>query len=439
MKILLIFPRYEHGFSTFKDRGSWSSIIFSYPELTLPYIAALTPKRHIVEIIDENHEKIDYDQKVDLVGISCFTTFAPRVYQIADEFRRRGIKVVLGGWHPTALPEEAKQHADSVVIGEAELSWPELLHDYEENKLKPFYKSNTDFDMSIIPLARWNVIRHITFLGSIFSSRGCTHQCEFCAIASSNYHKVKYRPIRNVIEEIRQMPNKIFYFHDPSLTNDPKYTRELFKELIRQKVHKTWVANGNTNILLKIDEEFLDFAQKSGCLEWFVGFESVNQAALNKSKKTMNKVKDFKQMIKRVHKHGMLVHGGIIFGFDEDTPDIFDTTLEKMYEWELDLAEINILTPYPRTPLYNRLEHEGRITTKDWSRYNQVEVVFKPKNMSEKELFEGARKIAKEYYNIPNILLRSARIMIISKRFTSFKTTATNFAYRRYYKRDYNF
>lgn len=439
MKILLIFPRYEHGTATYKDKGSWASIIFSYPELTIPSIAALTPREHIVEIIDENHEDIDYNQKVDLVGISCFTTLAPRVYKIADEFKRRGIKVVLGGWHPTALPEEAKQHADSVVIGEAELTWPELLLDLKKNKLKPFYKSEREFDMSIIPPARRDLIKHMTFLGSVISSRGCIHQCEFCAITSSNYHKVKHRPIKNVVEEIRQIPNKIFYFHDPSLTNDPNYTRELFKELIQQKVHKTWIANGNVNVLLKIDEEFLDLAQKSGCLEWFVGFESINQAALQGSKKTINKVEDFKQMIKRAHKHGMLVQGGIIFGFDEDTPDIFDLTLAKLNEWGLDLATISILTPYPGTPLYDRLEHERRITTKDWSRYNQAEVVFKPKNMSEKELFDGARKVAKVYYSIPNILLRSAQIMIISKRFTGLTTTVSNFANRRYYKRDYNF
>jgi radical SAM superfamily enzyme YgiQ (UPF0313 family) len=439
MKIILIFPRYEHGSATYKDKESWTSNVYSYPELTLPYIAALTPREHTVEIIDESHEDIDYNQKVDLVGISCFTTLAPRVYQIADEFRRRGIKVVLGGWHPTALPEEAKQHADTVVIGEAELIWPELLHDLSKNKLKSFYKSEKEFDMSIMPPARRDLLKHMTFLGSVISSKGCIYRCEFCAITNSPYHKVRHRPIKNVVEEIRNIPNKVFYFHDPSLTNDPKYTRELFKELIQQKIHKTWIANGNVNELLKIDDEFLNLSQKAGCTEWFVGFESINQAALRGCNKTINKVEDFPRIIKRIHKHGMLVQGGFIFGFDEDTPDIFNATLEKLNAWGIDIAPVSILTPYPGTPLYDRLEREQRITSKEWSRYNQAEVVFKPKNMSENELFEGTRKVAKEFYSMPNVLSRAAKVMMTCKHPTGWTTIISNFANRRHYKGDYNF
>jgi radical SAM superfamily enzyme YgiQ (UPF0313 family) len=213
----------------------------------------------------------------------------------------------------------------------------------------------------------------------------------------------------------------------------------LFKELIKQKIHKGWVANGNANVLGKIDDEFLRLAKKSGCVEWFVGFESVSQAALNGIKKTVNKVEDFKKMIKRVHQHGMAVQGGIIFGFDEDTPDIFDLTLEKMYEWELDAVEVNILTPYPGTPLYDRLEKEERILTKEWSRYNQVDVVFQPKHMTEKELFEGARKVAKEFYTMPNVLLRALRTFAIVRRPAAVLPAGTNYTFRRYYKRDFKF
>jgi radical SAM superfamily enzyme YgiQ (UPF0313 family) len=235
------------------------------------------------------------------------------------------------------------------------------------------------------------------------------------------------------------MPNRVFAIHDPSITVNPSYARELFKELIKQKVHKGWVANGNANVLGKIDDEFLDLAYKAGCVEWFVGFESVSQESLNGIKKTVNKVEDFKRMIKRVHKHGMAIQGGIIFGFDQDTPDIFDATLEKMYEWELDAVEVNILTPYPGTPLFDRLEREGRLLTRDWKRYNQVEVVFKPKNMTEKELFEGTRKVAKEFYTMPNVLLRALRTFVIVKRVAAVLPAGTNYSFRLYYKRDFEF
>ncbi|RLF34682.1 MAG: B12-binding domain-containing radical SAM protein [Thermoplasmata archaeon] len=439
MNILLIFPRIEHGVATYHDRGSWGSILYGYPAITLPHLAAITPQRHSVEIINENYDDIDFDQNVDLVGITCLTMTAPRVYEIADEFRRRGKTVVLGGYHPSALPEEAKQHADSVVIGEAEPVWSQLLQDHEKGKLKPFYHSDEEFDMSIIPPIRRDLIRHMPILGGVQSTRGCPNRCEFCAITSFYKHGVKQRPIKNVVEEIKQMPNKFFILHDPSLTINPRYARELFKTLIREKVKKGWVANGNANVLAKIDEEFLRLARKSGCIEWFVGFESISQAALNGIKKTCNRVEDFEKMIRRVHKHGMTVQGGIIFGFDEDTPDIFDTTLEKIYEWELDVLEVNILTPFPGTPLFDRLEREGRITTKDWSRYNQIDVVFKPKNMTEKELREGARKVAKNFYSIHNIIPRIVKTMWTAKKISGILPAGTNFAFRKYYKRDFNF
>ena len=439
MKILLIFPRIEHGATTYSDKGSWSSILFGYPIITLPHLAGITPRQHTVKIANENYEDIDFDEPADLVGITSYTMTAPRVYEIADEFRRRGKKVVLGGYHPTAMPQEAIQHADSVVLGEAELTWPEVLHDAESGGLKQFYGPNPDFDMAAIPPIRRDLIRQNPMIGAVQSTRGCPNQCEFCAIASFCKHAVKQRPVKNVVEEIKQMPNRIFVIHDPSLTVNPAYSRELFKELIRQKVHKGWVSNGNSNVLGKVDEEFLELAKKSGCVEWFVGFESVSQASLNGIKKTVNKVEDFKKTIKRLHKYGMAVQGGIIFGFDQDTPEIFDLTLEKMYEWELDAVEINILTPFPGTPLYDRLEREGRIVSKDWKRYNQVDVVFKPKQMTEKELFEGSRKVAKQYYSVPNVIKRAVRTFTIVRNLPAVLPAGTNYTFRRYYKRDFHF
>jgi len=439
MNILLIFPRIEHGLTTYRDKGSWTSILFGYPAITLPHIAAITPKEHSVEIINENYDDIDFDQDVDLVGITCLTMMAHRVYEIADEFRRRGKTVVLGGYHPSALPDEAKQHADSVVIGEAENIWSHLLKDLEKGKLKPFYKSEEEVDMSSIPPIRRDLIKYMPLAGGVQSTRGCPHRCEFCAITSFYNHGMKHRPLKNVVEEIKQMPNKLFILHDPSLTANPKYARELFKELIRQKIHKGWLACGNANVLARADDEFLSLARKSGCVEWFVGFESVNQEALNGINKSCNKVKDFRKMIKRVHDYGMTIQGGIIFGFDEDTPDTFDTTLKTIDDWELDILEAYILTPLPGTPLFDRLEKEGRILTKDWTKYNLVNAVFEPKNMTVDELHEGARYVAKEFYTLPRTLKRCANIMMISKSYAGLLPMGTNLSFRRYYKRDYGF
>ena len=439
MKILLVFPRIEHGASTHSDKGSWGSIIFGYPIITLPHLAGITPKKYDVRIVNENYDTIDFDEDADLVAITCYTMTAPRVYKIADEFRSRGKKVVLGGYHPTALPDEAKQHADSIVFGMAEASWPKLLNDVEKGKLKPFYERDINFDMADIPPIRRDLIKHNPFLGAVQTTKGCPNRCEFCAISSFCRHGVRQRPIKNVVEEIKQMPNKIFVIHDPHITVNPKYARELFKELIRQKIRKSWVANGTTNVLGKVDDEFLDLARKAGCVEWFVGFESVSQAALDSIKKTHNKVENFKKMIKRVHDYGMTIQGGIIFGFDEDDSSIFDITLEKMYELEIDVVEINILTPYPGTPLFDKLEREGRLLTKDWSRYNQVDVVFQPKKMSVKELLDGARKVAKEFYSWPKMLKRDVKIFSITKKIGAILPAGTNYSFRRYYKRDFDF
>jgi radical SAM superfamily enzyme YgiQ (UPF0313 family) len=439
MNILLIFPRIEHGATTYYNKGNWSSIIFGYPIITLPHIAAITPKKHNVRIINENYENINFDYNVDLIGITTYTMTAPRVYEIADEFRSRGKKVVLGGYHATALPEEAIKHADSLILGMAESNWPELLDDFEKGKMKQIYPRNTNFDMADIPPLRRDLIRHNPLMGAVQSTRGCSNKCEFCAIASFCHHGVKQRPIKNVIEEIKHMPNKIFVFHDPHLTINRKYAQEIFKEMIKNKIRKSWVANGTVNVLGKVDEEFLSLAYKSGCVEWFVGFESFSQSALNGIKKTHNVVEDFKKMIKRIHSYGMTVQGGIIFGFDEDTPEVFDTTLDKMNELDIDVVEINILTPYPGTPLFDRMEKDGRIITKDWSKYNQIDVVFEPKNMTVEELSNGARKVAKEFYSIKNIIVRNIKILSTVKKIGALLPAGTNYNFRRYYKRDFNF
>ena len=439
MKILLIYPRSEYGVGTEKKKKRWAASYLGFPSITIPYIAAITPQEHSVELLDENYDDIDFDKEVDVVGLPCLTETAFHVYEIADEFRRRGKKVVIGGYHASALPREAKMHADAVVIGEAEVSWPQVLTDICKGKEKPFYPADTAFDMACVPPIRVDLISHQTLFGAVQSTRGCVNHCEFCSIMSFYRHGVKHRPVGDVVAEIQRMPNDFFTFHDPSLTVDPKYTKQLFQRMIDQKITKTWSGSGNANVLSRIDDDFFRLARKAGCYQWNIGFESVSQSSLNGASKGCNKVKDFKKIVQRIHHYGMLVQSGIIFGFDQDTTDVFDKTAEKLHELEIDIVQVNILTPFPGTPLFDRLEKEGRILTKDWSKYNLTTVVFKPKHMTEQELFDGARKVAKEFYCLSNVLIRASKILMTAKRLSGFISISSNFSHRGFYARDYCF
>jgi len=349
MKILLIYPKLEHGVTTQRDSRTPFSKLFGNPTLTLPQVAAVTPPEHEVRILDENFEKVDFDGDYDLVGISVLTMTAPYAYKMADRFRERGVTVVLGGYHPTALPEEAKQHADSVVLGEAEVSWPQLLEDFKKGKLKPFYNMAWP-EPEKIPEPRMDLVKHQPLTGCIQMSRGCPNACEFCSTSAFLGKRVRKRPLKAVIEEMKKIPNKLIIFRDASLTTIHQYSRELFKEMIEQKVNKKWIANGNINLLGR-DEKFLELARKAGCIAWFVGIESISPASLKEAHKISNKADEYEKAIKTIRKHGMAVVAGIIFGFDGDTPDIFDATLESMLEWDIDAGEFNVLTPYPGTPI----------------------------------------------------------------------------------------
>ena len=257
MRILFIYPN-PYKSSPPSGLVKILNVFFNFPISTFEALENVTPKEHSIDVINELTEPINFEEDYDIVGISAMTNQAPRAYTIANEFRKRGKKVVLGGWHPSALPDEAIQHADSIIMGMAETSWSCFLEDLEKEKMKPIYDWDTSFNMADIPNIRRDLIKHNPILGAVQSTRGCSNKCEFCAISSFCHHGVRQRPIKNVVEEIMQMPNKMFVIHDPHLTINHKYAMELFKELIRQGVNKSWVANGTTNVLLKADGEFLD-------------------------------------------------------------------------------------------------------------------------------------------------------------------------------------
>jgi radical SAM superfamily enzyme YgiQ (UPF0313 family) len=435
MKILLIFPKLEHGITTYKDSRSPVAKLFGNPSLTLPQVAAATPQEHEIRILNENFEAIDFDEHYDVVGITCLTMTSPHVYELADKFRKKGVKVVLGGYHPSALPEEAKRHADSVIIGEAEMSWPQLLIDIEQGDLKPLYKYNGWPDMVNLPEPRWDLVKYKPITGGIQTSRGCPNACEFCATSVFLGRKLRSRPIPQVMAELKKLQNRVIIFRDPSLTINPTYSKALFHEM--RKLDKKWIANGNINLLGR-DENFLKLAKEAGCIAWFVGFESISPESLKEAHKVSNKAEEYEKAIRTVQKHGMAIVGGFIFGFDADTPEIFNTTLEAILDWGIDACEFNILTPYPGTPIYENLEKEGRITTKDWSKYTQANVVYQPKNMTPNELLDGTKMVIKKYYSPLQMLKRLYGNLTLSKfAFTSFVLPSINVAMRRYYWKEF--
>jgi len=391
MKILLIVAR--PGITNISAR-------LIYPPFSLQQLAAITPKKHQVQGIDEGFGAIKFDKKTidfDIVGISCMTHGAVRAYELADYFKSKGKTVVLGGWHPSALPEEAKQHADSVVIGEAEDTWPQLLKDYEQGKLKPYYYQEKRVEPEAIPPANRNVSKGFYLFAGFEATRGCNNRCEFCAITSREYGRAfRPRPKENVINEIKTIKEKNFAFHDASLSTDLNYTKSLFKELA--KINKKFIGYANINILNR-DEELLNLARKAGCIGWCIGFDSISQETLNSIHKSSNKARDYKTAIKKIHDNGMMAIGSLIFGFDTDTPDVFRSTLDFVKAAEIDNPTFNVLTPFPGTPLFKRLDAENRILTRDWSKYDLWNVVFKPKNITEEDLLNGVKYMHEDFYS----------------------------------------
>jgi len=372
-------------------------------------LATVTPTEHSIKFIDERYQRINYNEECDIVGISSMTSSAVRAYEIADKFRVQGIPVILGGWHASALPDEAKQHADSVVLGDAEESWPQLLKDLEKGELKPFYEKPVD--LKTIPAACRNMILHreISFIGEIQATRGCSMGCKYCSVTNSIHRReFRIRPIEDIVKEISSLPSKYFLFLDSSLTLNPKFTKQLFKAM--KRLNKKFSCNGNVSILHR-DDELLKLAREAGCVEWAIGFESISQKSLSLVGKTTNNVEEFSHTINKIHDHGIAVKGNFMFGLDGDHPDIFDKTIDAINDWDLDLVDFSILTPFPGTPLFDYLEKEKRIITRDWSKYDGFHVVYKPKHMSPQELFDEVTRVRRTVYSIYNNIRRATKCL----------------------------
>lgn len=377
-----------------------------YAPITLALLAAIVPKElnAEVKIYDETAERIPLELEADIVAITCITGTASRCYKYADYFRSRGITVIMGGVHPSLMPQEAMEHADSIIVGLGENSFPQALLDAKNNTLKKVYYQDGHVSIANRPLPRKDLLKKSKYitLNTVEAVRGCNHRCTFCAYPQAFGKAVYKRPVEDVINEIKSFKGKEVVFPDVNLIADIQYAKDLFTALIPLK--KWWF--GLTTTAIGYNDELIEIFEKSGCKGLLIGFESVNQETQQNINKGVNHVSEYKKLMEKLHNHGIMVMGCFAFGSDEDQKDVFKRTVELCLEAKIDLPRFSIITPFPATDFYKSLDDEGRIVERDWSMYDVEHCVYKPKNMTPEELEEGIACAWKEVYSWKNIFKR---------------------------------
>ncbi len=378
--------------------------------LTLTTLAALIPSDipSSVTIYDEGIEGIPQELEADLIGITLITGSALRGYELAKHYRAKGIPVVLGGPHVTLVPDEAQAHGDSIVVGYAEESWPQLLRDFVANEMKPRYSQSPTFSLSNVenlPFARRDLLKraHYKTTDTFEATRGCIHRCDFCVVPNAWGSRPYQKPIAHVIDDIRRNGAKKILFYDLNLFADFTYARELLTALIPLKIQ--WFGLSTT--LIGRDQDLLQLAARSGCRGLLIGFESVSEQTLKGLNKGFNDPKEFRTLIERLHSMKILVNGTFVFGNDTDGTESFQDVQDFVIESKIDLPRFAIVTPFPGTPLFTRLKNEGRIQHEDWSKYDGQHVVFHPRLMSSEELQLGHEKVWKAVYSWRSIASRA--------------------------------
>jgi radical SAM superfamily enzyme YgiQ (UPF0313 family) len=405
-RLLLIAPNVKNSLMT-------GGMMFRLPNLGLLRVAALTPPDWEIKIVDEKIEPLDLNQPANLVGITTMTTTVKRGYAIADHYRRRGIKVVMGGMHVSCLPQEALQHCDAVVAGEAEGLWPALLEDLAQGLLKPLYRHGEIWPpLAGLPPNDWELFRPKKYLPIHFmeTTRGCPMDCEFCAVTGAFGGHFRNRPQDEVMVELKALRpftglltlKNLVFFVDDNIVSNRAYAREFFARIADMNLN--WFGQASVNIAK--DSEILKLCEKSGCTGLFMGFETLSDEAIKSIGKGVNHPGEYLDVARKIHDHGIGIDGSFVFGFDTDDAGVFDRTVEFVIKARLEVVYFSILTPYPGTRLHKRLTAEGRMLSEDWDLYDANHVVYQPRTFTPDALLEGYYGALKEVYTIPSICKR---------------------------------
>ena len=402
MRIVLISPKGP----LYRHRGGIFKRSLRYAPLTLTTLASLIPPELDADIrlIDEGIDDVDRTIDADVIGITVITGTAPRAYELSQHFRSRGIKVILGGPHVTLVPDDAQPHADSIVVGYAEDTWPELLRDVAAGQLRPRYTQAPDLSLAGRPLPRRDLLPKRRFLtNNVFeATRACVHNCEFCVVPAAWGRTPLHKPVEDVVEDIRRHGARKLIFVDLNLIADRGHAMRLFEALIPLRVQ--WY--GLSTVMIADDAPLLAMAARSGCRGLLIGLESINPRNLRDSSKPFNRPAQFREVVQRLHAHRIAVYGCFVFGMDHDTPDVFLETAQFAVDAGIDLPRFAVVTPFPGTALYRRLEASDRILTRNWELYDGQHVVFQPLHMTVEELQRGIERAWRHAYSFPSIAKR---------------------------------
>ena len=402
-RILFLLPALQEVFQREFRRLKYSL----FPPLSLLTLAALTPEEdYEIVVRDEHVEHVDQGEEADIVAMTVYVSSAHRAYKLARAYRRRGARVVLGGIHPTTMPQEAARHADAVCIGPAEGVWRRILRDFERGTLRRFYRGESIGSAALSPPARRDLMNPRAYLvpNTMVTSRGCPHCCSFCYKASfwgDNYYEA--RPLPQVERELDALRGRFVFFLDDNLLGSRRHARRLFSALRGRGL--VWQASGSLDAAR--DPALLREAYEAGCRSVFVGSESLSPDNMLAAGKAVNVASDYAEAVRRFHDAGLMINGSFVFGFDWDGPDVFDRTVAFAVENKVDWATFHVLTPYPGTRDFERMQREGRLLHLDWRLYDTRHAVFRPRRMSALELEDGHRRSYAEFYRWGSILRRS--------------------------------
>jgi len=401
MKITLIEPAMIKN-KDFGEKPAWM-----LQPLTLATLAGLTPSDVEVQVVDDRLEEINYDEPRDLVGISVKTFTARRGYQIADEFRRRGVRVILGGHHPTLLPDEALRHADAILTGEAEGVWDQLLADAARGELKQVYHQEATRPLvNIQPV--YSIFKDKKYLpiAMIETTRGCPFSCSFCSVTTFFGRGFRHRPPEEVVAQVEQMQKPLYFFVDDNIVADREAAKDLFRALIPLKIR--WISQAS--LTMTKDLELMRLMHKSGCAGVLVGIESINKMNLKQIHKSWNTVGiGYDEALRMARDHGIGIVGSFILGMDEDSHESLDATLEFAIEQRLFAALFNVLTPYPGTELYKEMLAAERLARPQWwvdPYYRYGTPVFEPRKISSLELTAKRMEMYQRFYGVKSTFYR---------------------------------